>query len=198
MGDPVPAVLALENLFDLVRARMSDDGILPLEGQRFGWKEPNRQDPVARIVWVPGDPEGNLGDFAPPKYPGDNPRALVNLNERWYVNITGLNPGRPDDERAQYHATRLLYDEWLRAVYLAAHGTFGILQQRWINDKNERRAGAALQVVGTIQAVIPDYVIATAPTDSTAIVAPLLEGDPTADPPHDTPDDPFTVVSSDG
>ena len=162
------AVLALENLYDLCLARFTAEGTFPdaAAANTFGWREPVRQGgPVNRLIWVPGDPSGGLGEIKGPRYPYQNAgsitaagRPLLNLNELFsvYVVAADVTPANVTVERAQYHAARLLYDAWLRAVYLAAHGTFEILSQRWIVDKTERRFGESMVVVGAILAVIPD------------------------------------------
>lgn len=167
-------ILALEKLHDDVVARFALDGTfgdpLPIPAapdklaaaaNPFGWREANRQGVGARIVWVPGDnPSGNLGVLAPPKYPGrlDPGRPLATLEELFTVYITSADRSghKAENERAQYHVVRLLYDAWWRAVYLAAHGTVRLVSQEWITDKTERRAGAGIRVVGAIQAMIPD------------------------------------------
>jgi hypothetical protein len=165
-GDLVSDQLALEVLFDAVEKRFADDGT-PCEF-KFGWREPNRQGNYApaNITVTPGDPSGSLGEVVGPRYPGQLPaRPLAGLWELFTVFIQAQDPGAPEDERAQYHATRLLYDAFVRAVYLAAFGNFEIKSQVWITKKNERRYGAGLRVVGGILAVIPDAVVTLAPVD---------------------------------
>lgn len=139
----------------------------------FGWREPSRQGgPAARIVWMPGDPGGNLGAFTAPKYPGriDIGRPLVGLDELFTVWLSNADDTQPNNELAQWKAARLLYDAWMRAIYLVAHGTFKIVSQAWEIAKNERRYGATLRIVGAIQAVIPDTVPTLVPIDTGANV----------------------------
>jgi hypothetical protein len=168
----VAVVFALEKLRDDCVAQFAVDGTFgdpaPIpaapdsRAQRanpFGWRQANRQGVGARIVWIPGDdPGGNIGALLPPKYPArlDPGRPLATLEELFTCYITHADTTANEDERKQYHIVRLLYDAWIRAVYLAAHGTFRIVSQGWITDKNERRYGAGLRVVGAIQAMIPD------------------------------------------
>jgi hypothetical protein len=156
-------ILALEKLFDDVEARFALDGMLrptgPLAPSTFGWRQPSRQEiPGPRIIWVPGDDgHGAVGRLAPPKYPGREPnRPLATLWEDFTVYIHGQDPTAPENERAQWKATRLLFDAWIRAVYLAAYGTFEITSTEWVIDKNQRRFGTAIRVLGAIQAMIPD------------------------------------------
>lgn len=151
--------LAVERLFGAVSASLADDyaGSVP---NVFGWREPARHvsSGLNRIAWYPGDPSGNAGTMAPPRNPGRNPRPLGTLLELFTVVINGVDRAALDDEQAQYKATRLIYDAWFRAVYLAAHGTFTIVSERWLVDKLERRYGAALEIVCQIQAPVLDTV----------------------------------------
>lgn len=162
-------VLALEILHDAVVARFALDGT-PCDFA-FGWREPNRQGqlPVANIVTMPGDPQGALGDMMGPRYPGAlTVRPLAGLWESFTVYIQAHDPDAPENERAQYRAARLLYDAWIRAVYLAAFGNWRINTQTWITTKNERRFGAGLRITGGILAVIPDLPVTLAPVDTKA------------------------------
>ena len=179
-------VFALEHLFDKVVQRFAAEGT-SIENS-FGWKDPPRQSTNPnRIIWTPGDGSGSLGDLGAPRYPGGQPaRPLAMLLESFTALIVGDNPQSPNDDRAQYHQTRLNYDAWLRAVYLAAVGTFTIKSQAWDVTRKEGRMGAAIKVVGTIQAVIPDapYTFADANTEGVAtasIVGP--DGSTESDPP---------------
>lgn len=159
-------VLALEILYDAVKQHFIGEKI-PCEFT-FGWREPNRQGnkSAANIVVVPGDPSGSLGDVTGPRYPGQlSARPLAGLLELFTVYIQAQDPAAPDDERAQYRATRLLYDAFYRAIYLAAFGNFTIKSQQWLTKKTERRFGAGLRVVGGILAVIPDATVTLAPVD---------------------------------
>jgi hypothetical protein len=136
----------------------------------FGWKEPPRNRTGSqRIVWVPGDPVGSLGAIAGARGPGGNPRPLATLQELFTVLITGYDAQNAESEIHQYAATRLVYDAWYRAVHLAAHGVFQIVSSGWVVDRsNERRLGATLRVVASIEAMIPDRVQEVAPVDTDA------------------------------
>lgn len=163
-------VLALEKLYaDVTAAFAADARNVP---QPFGWRAAAAQAPLPeRIVWIPGDDSaGDLGVVGPPKYPGSNPRPLANLHELFTCHIAAHDPTSPADEALQYRATRLLFDEWYRAVRRAAPGQFEILKAGWITDKNQFRYGAAIRVLGAIQSMIPDYTQAVAPADAKARV----------------------------
>jgi len=166
----VTYVLSLPHLFDAVLARFALDGTaVPMA---FGWREPGQQRVGNRIVWVPGDPSGELGAMLPAKYPGGNPRALATLEELFTVEISGadVSAGQQENERAQYIATRLLYDAFIRALYLAAHGTYRVVKVSWITLKKERRYGAAIRAVIALQAPIADVARTVAPVDTGASI----------------------------
>lgn len=158
-------ILALEKLFDDVSARFASESTNAVNV--FGWKAPAHQLTSNRIAWVPGAPSGALGDDAPARNPGRNPRPIATLLEQFHVVISASDGTAPEDERAQYHATRVLRDAWQRACYLAAHGTFGIKSQQWLVDKTQRRFGAAIVAVCWIEAMVPDAVV---PVPDDAIV----------------------------
>jgi hypothetical protein len=188
-------ILALENLLNNVTARFATEGTLI--ANTFGWKAPERQSKeINRIIWVPGDGSGSLGDIGGPRYPGGLPeRPLAMLDELFTCWIIGADPQAIQDDLAQYHQTRLNYDAWVRAVYLAAHGTYKIKQQSWDITRKEGRFGAMIKVVGSVQAVIPDSPLTIAPVDTVAdAVAGIgASTDPdqviTPDPPDDPSDD---------
>jgi hypothetical protein len=160
-------MFAVTYLFDNVVARFQDEGTqVP---NLFGSREPAKKLVTGnRITWVPGDPNGALGAMLPAKQPGRNPRPLMTIEELVTVEIQASDPSSPENERKQYEATRLLYDAWLRAVYLAARGTFRVVTSSWLNDKKERRHGAAIRVVLAIDAMVPDLAQEIAPVDTGA------------------------------
>lgn len=170
-------VLALEKLYADVTARFIADSRASVV-QPFGWQATAAANAAAeRIVWVPGDDaSGDLGKIAAPKYPGRNPRPLRTLEELFTCRISAIDTTAPTNEALQYRATRLLFDEWMRAIYLAAPGQFEILKSGWIIEKTQLRYGAAIRVLGAIQSMIPDYTQAVAPVDSKAAVT-LVELD---------------------
>lgn len=181
-------ILALEKLYTDCVTRFGAEGTFgttpsgpaaAAAANPFGWRETARQGGATnRIVWVPGDDaQGNLGALDPPRYPGriDPGRPLGTLDELFTCYISAADGAAlQTNELAQYKATRLLYDAWYRAVYLAAHGTFHIRASSWVistraGPKAERRFGATIRVLGAIQAMIPDEV----PT----LAVPPLEAD---------------------
>lgn len=139
--------------------------------QPFGWREPAKRSATFRIVWVPGDDQsGDLGEVGPARNPGRNSRPLATVQELFTVYIEARDNTAPQNELAQYTAARLLFDAWLRAVYLAAHGTFEIKSARWLADLKQSRAGATLRVLASVQAMVPDAPFEAAPADTAADV----------------------------
>lgn len=181
---------ALTGLYDAVVARFLAEGTeVP---NLFGWREPSKRPASGgagtaptgtRITWVPGDPDGDLGELGPAKQPGRNPRPLATLAELFTVEVQAHDPSAPENERLQYEAARLLFDAWYRAVYLAAHGTFELVSTQWLNEKNQRRHGACIRAVCAINAMVPDVAQRIAPVDVTAAFTAKI---PAQEPPADT------------
>lgn len=168
-------VLALPLLFEAVVAVFAADTTPPTPvTQAFGWREPSKQAGERRIVWVPGD-DGELGEVGPARNPGRNPRPLATVRELFTVYLEALDLTAPENELAQYTAARLLFDRWLRAVYVSAHGTFEIRSVAWVTDKQVRRHGATIRVVATIEAMVPDLELEVAPADAYAEVTTHIE-----------------------
>jgi hypothetical protein len=137
--------------------------------QVFGWREPDKRTGARRIVWVPGN-EGDIGEVAAPKYPGRiEGRPLATVHELFTVYLEAQDPSDAENERKQYHATRVLFDAWLRAVYLSAVGTFRLVDVRWVADKKVRRFGAAIRVVGYVEAMVPDAPLEQVPADARVV-----------------------------
>jgi hypothetical protein len=162
--------LALEKLYDDVVARFTAEGTAADFG--FGWREPAKNVVhAARIAWVPGNRAGVAGKLGPARNPGRNPRPLATLHEYFHIVISATEIATHEDERSQYRAVRLLRDAVHRAMYLAARGTFAIESEDWIDDRKERRYGAALIMTCTVEAMVPDEALDNAPIDVAAEIA---------------------------
>lgn len=186
----VADTLALEQLYARVSAA------LPGVPQPFGWREKPRHGQTPRIIWQPGDPLGALGKIGGAKWPGRFPaRPLGTLGELFTVWIHAMDPANPRDEFLQYKAARLLFDDWYAAVYHAARGTFEVLSSNWEVEHNEGRYGACIRVLGRIDAMLPDTQRERAPTDTGAVITPVLYDPFQPDLPDldYTPDAPITV-----
>lgn len=169
-------ILALEQLYTNAVVQFGEEGTFgatpdPITAAQrantFGWREPAHQGgPTTRIVWKPGDPSENVGGVGAPQYPGriDPGRPLATLNELFTVWLVAFDPTAPENEFAQWKATRLLYDAWFRVVYLVSQGSEAgsgkarvtVQSQAWEQRKTWRRFGATIRVVGSIEAMIPD------------------------------------------
>lgn len=152
------AILALEKLYRDVQAQFAADGLTWCD-QPFGWAQSGEHHTRPRIVWVPGDPAGAAGVITAARNPGTIPRPLFTFNETFYVIISGYGSETdPGDELKAWKATRLLFDQWLRAVYLNALGTFQLIRQSWVRagERDYVRFGTALIAVGTIQSAVMD------------------------------------------
>jgi hypothetical protein len=160
--------LALEQVFDAVVSRFAGEGTNA--DNYFGWRAPAQQKLRDRLVWIPGDPGGRAGKDAPPRNPGRNPRPIGTFQELCTIEISASDATDPENERLQWKATRLLRDAWHRAVYLAAHGTFQILDESWILTQKERRFGTALRVLLSIESMIPDAPLLSAPVNTVAVI----------------------------
>lgn len=150
--------LALDWLYCQVVSRFQEDG--NTTPHLFGWREPARREtPGSRIVWIPGDDDdGSMGEVTVARYPGRLPaKPLGTLNELFTVRIWGQADDAPEDERAQYLAARFLFDEWYRAAFLAARDTIKVTDTRWDVTFKERRHGACIRALCTIEAMIPDH-----------------------------------------
>lgn len=154
MPPPSVSTLALVHLYQSVSAFMTADGVPAVN--MFGWRIPAQHPYGNRLAWVPGDLSGKFGDVGPPRGPGGFPRSLATVHELFTVVINGQDPDDPENEIKQYGIVRLLRDAWHRAVYRTAYGVFTILDEEWDRKRNERRHGATLEIVCTIDASVPD------------------------------------------
>jgi len=160
--------LAIPHMFDAVAARFALEGTeVPMV---FGWRTPaQRPATLPRIAWVPGD-DGKVGTIAPVRQPGRNPRPLATLVELVTIYCEAADASAHTNERAQYIAARLLFDALYRAIYLAARGTFALVDLRWVDERKELRYGATLRALFSVEAMIPDAPLATAPAGARAVV----------------------------
>lgn len=165
-------VFAPEQVFDDVVARFGAEGTVVTNA--FGWrKRAKHKVGESRIVWVPGDND-NAGAVLPPAINHDA-RQLGKFEELLTVYVAGYDADNPTDERAQYNATRALFDAWYRAVYLDHHGAFRILGLRWMVPRTELPHGVELACVVAFKSPIPDTPYTFAPADTTADIATSLE-----------------------
>jgi hypothetical protein len=161
--------LAIEAYYAAVGARFTAEGTAA--SNVFGWRTVAQHPEGNRCAWVPGDPSGKLGELAGAKQPGRNPRPLATLRELFTVYLDAVDTSALENEALQYRAVRLLFDAWLRALYLAAHGNFQVRSVDWVTDSSlERRYGATARVVVSVDAMVPDSPAALAPVDVSALL----------------------------
>jgi len=148
----VADILALENLYNGVRAYFDANGWTKVY-QPFGWREPAQQQTVEdRIAWVPGDRSGFVGELEGTTQPGGVPRYLATLNEVFHVVVsTWADEKEPESELLAWRSTRILWGRWYEAAFHVAQGTFTIRRQEWVQIHKERRSGTALIATITIQ-----------------------------------------------
>jgi hypothetical protein len=183
--------LVLPLLFDAVVAQFAADD--EDTAFSFGWKEATKQinqgpGGANRIVFAPGDEAATLGKDLPPDKPGRNPRSLATLEELFTVYVWAVDAtdaATLNNERAQYSAARKLYDKWRRAAYLATHtdgdtglGPMTIVSAKWDLEKVERRFGAQIIVVASIQCAVLDVAdFETTAADHVQFQGPITELD---------------------
>lgn len=154
MGD---VVLAWENLFTRVSAAFTANGIQA--ANLFGWLEPAKQGTGNRVLWVPGDPSGKIGETTSARFPGPRPqyRPIATLREVFTIYCIAQDPTDYESEIKQYHAARVLRDQWYAAAYAVAHGTFTIRDEQWKRDAPaDRKYGATLMMIVQLEAMVPD------------------------------------------
>jgi hypothetical protein len=156
--------LALEKVFADVRtdfAAQAKDTVFA-----FGVVERSKQlnqgpGRANRIVVHPGTyPDGNVGRVDAPKWPGRDPRRpLHTLHELFTVLTWAYDATYPDDPFVQWKAARLLFDDFVAALYRSSHGTYAFVSARWSHakERNERRFGNEIESVWTVQSMIPDF-----------------------------------------
>lgn len=154
----------------------------------FGWRETTKQSNQGagranRVVFVPGDESGKAGKMAPPKKEGRR-RQIATHKELFQVRVWGYDPAAPNDERAQYRATRALYDLVLNGIREAACGRHVLGDPTWTTSPVERVFGKELVVTVTLDVpvlrtrqavVLPPP--ALAPEPSASLVFPSGEVD---------------------
>lgn len=167
------AKLALEHLFErivaetLERVPPADVGDPPPVACHFGWRESSMQDNqgvagAARVVLQPGDVTGKVGDLVGAKLPGRNPPPLATMPELATLFLWAQDPD-DDTELGQWRATRRLHDLVMPIVIRNFRGRWKQLSKEWVKPTLERRFGAELRIVISVESMIPDDVVPQAP-----------------------------------
>lgn len=140
----------------------------------FGSREPMKRGERYKISYVPGDDE-DAGEIVQAKQPGRNPRPLHTFNERVTVIVDAAaidvtpvpTPTSPaEDQLAQWREARLLMNAFVRAVYLAATCTYTFDRVELLHPERKFRThGYAYKLVMTLEEMIPDKALTTAPVN---------------------------------
>jgi hypothetical protein len=149
--------LALEYAYNAVVAQFATDGVACL--QPFGWAKSGQHLTGPRIVWVPGDPSGAAGTITGAMNVGTIPKPLFTFNEVFHVIISGYGDETdPVDELKAWKITRLLHDQWMRAMERNLKGMYQLTRQDWVRagERDYVRFGTALIVVAAIQSAVLD------------------------------------------
>jgi len=158
---------AIPNMIAGVSALFAFDGadVPNLFGKRQRDSQPTN---IRRIIWLPGDDRsGKFGRDSAPRDPGIPPRSIATTHELCTVYIHAADVSLPELQLAQYIECRTLYDAWRRAIHLAAHGTYEIVDLTWHQSDGERTFGRCARVLLSVQSDVPDmpYSTANGPTN---------------------------------
>jgi hypothetical protein len=121
-------------------------------GHREGAKQTNQGAGRAnRITIVPGDETGKAGAIASARLGGRHRRQFATWAEALTFSVWGFDASRPNDERAQYSATRALFSQLVEAIRKAQCGRVAISGVKWSTAPSERSFGRSLSFVVSIQ-----------------------------------------------
>lgn len=163
-GEVMTMQLALEYAFDVLTDLFKARVDLRETSIRFGWREPDKKlDGMARskVTLVPGDTSGKIGKIASAKWPGDRQlsyqsRPIGTLHELMTVYCYAVDTENREVELKQYVAVRDLWDDVYSALWRAFHGQFTVDDLGYTHESNERRFGAEIRALITIQARLDD------------------------------------------
>ena len=144
-------------LFDSVKARLETDspGTVVAFGAREVGKQINQGTGRAnRVVFVPDD-DGGLGDYAPPRSPGGNPRVIWELTNSGRVYVWAYDGTGPEDERKQFDACIRLHNSVVRSIQRFASGKYKLRRPRNTSAVVERRFGYEIVFVVEICQPVP-------------------------------------------
>ena len=118
----------------------------------FGHREPGKQINQARgranrITVTPGDDTGKAGSLEGGKWGFGRRRQIATWIEPLTWTAWGIDTSRPNDEGAQYQATRALFERMLEALRSAQCGRFQLRDPKWTTVPVERSFGRALSIV---------------------------------------------------
>lgn len=156
--------LALEYAYEVLTDLFASRDDLTDVSIRFGWREPDKKiDGMVKpkVTLVPGDTGGKVGKVASAKWPGDRQlsyqsRPIGTLHELLTIYCYAVDADNRESEIHQYAAVRNLWDDVYAALWRAFHGQFTVDDMAYTHESNERRFGAEIRTLITIQARLDD------------------------------------------
>lgn len=138
------APIDLTSLYDAVVADMQAAGWTCAFA--FGQREPQKHINATsgmyrRVVFSPGDDSGRVGNEAPARFVGSNPKPLYALDEYAQVYCWAKDASVGAGDREDYVAARALYSAVRAAIARAARSNANCESPRWVIDTRERRFG---------------------------------------------------------
>lgn len=166
MSVPVPqsdATLALDYLFDRLTSETAER-LDPAPVVAMGWRQPTYQvnqgpSGAGRVLLVPGDPGGKVGDLISAKRPQRDPAPVATLVELATLYLWAYDGTDPSDARLQWRAARRLHDVVVPIVIRAFRGRWKLVSNQWLRSDLERPFGAELQLVIAVEAMLPDDLV---------------------------------------
>lgn len=154
--------IACSYVFDQIQSLFATRDDLAEVRFKFGWREPDKRAEgmvKRKLTFVPGDTGGKLGRLNMAKWPGateTSARPLGSLDELMTVYCYALNELSIEDEKSQYVAARLLFDDFYAALWRVMHGQFRVDDLVYSHISKERRTGAEIRALVVLQARLPD------------------------------------------
>jgi len=147
----------------------------PQKGQNQGGGGANR------IIIAPGDDKDKAGSYGPPKQAARNPRSIATFHETFRVYIWAQDGDSANrrDELKQDEACRTLHEWVVRAIRLAARGTYELKDPTWVRGATDRaRLGSELRVLLHLELAIFDTPFAATSTSTPpeALITHVFEG----------------------
>lgn len=153
------ATLALDDLFDKIVARTAER-LDPAPACHFGWREAPKQvnqgtGGANRIVLMPGDPNGKVGDIDDHKNPGRTPGQVATMSELGTLYLWAYDASAATDARVQWRAVRRLHDVVIATLQATHSGRWKQVSKRFLRPDLERPFGAEIELVFTVSAMVP-------------------------------------------
>lgn len=142
---------ALGYIFEELKTALADTSTSVVFGRREAPKQINQGFGTCNRVVVDPSVGKSAGKFAPPKYPGRNPRPLGAFVAMATIYVWAFDSSAPMDELLQYEAVTALQARVFAAIRnalhrkvvtsRALHGWFEMSDPQWVGEKIERGRG---------------------------------------------------------